>query len=114
MKDKQNFYNFYIDKKNKTVIAVCRYAGRNVRATAKCHDSDVFDIEFGKRLAQARCEVKVAKIKIQNATQKYCDAVDVLNAAMARYEAMRQYYMDAVDQYDNALVEIDNILKENN
>lgn len=107
-------YKIYTDEKNRAVIAVSRYAGRNVRGVAKCAETDEFDIAFGTKLAIARCEEKVAKIKIQNATQKYCDAVDVLNAAMARYEAMRQYYMDAVDQHDNALVEINNILKENN
>ena len=112
MKDKQNFYNFYIDEKNKTVIAVCRYAGRNVRATAKCHDSDVFDIEFGKRLAQARCEVKVAKIKIGNASAKYCESAKAADAAHQRFAAMKEYYIDSVDQYDDACIAVQNLLNE--
>ena len=112
MKDKQNFYNFYIDEKNKTVVAVCRYAGRNVRATAKCHDNDVFDIEFGKRLAQARCEVKVAKIKIRNASVKYCEAAKAADKAHQRFLAMKEYYIDSVDQYDDAVIIVEEVLKK--
>ena len=67
----KNNYKIYIDEKNKTVIAVCRYAGRNVRAIAKCSPEDTFDVDFGTKLAKARCDVKVAKAKIQNASAAY-------------------------------------------
>lgn len=105
-------YNFYIDEKNSSVIAVCRYAGRSVRAVAKCSPDDTFDIEFGKKLAKARCEVKVAKMKIQNATVKYREAAKAADEAQRKYDKMKDYYIDSVDQLDNAYAEVQNVIKE--
>ena len=46
MRKKAN-YTIYTDEKNRQVIAVCRYAGRKVRAVATCATEDTFDIEKG-------------------------------------------------------------------
>ena len=111
MENKYKFYDFYVDEKNSKVIAVCHYAGKPVRGIAKCSPEDAFDIEYGKRLAVARAEVKVAQAKIRNATLKYLEAAKAADAAQKRYDDMKQYYMDAVDQCDaamTALVKINN------
>ena len=52
-------YRFY-DNGSK-VVAVSSYAGRPVRGVAKCDPRDSFDIEKGRALAEARCDVKVAQ-----------------------------------------------------
>ena len=108
----KNVYKTYVDEKNRTVIAVCRYAGRNVRAVAKCAPEDEFNIEFGTKLAIARCEVKVAKMKIQNASAAYMKASVAADEAQRRYDKMKEYYMDSVDQFDNARAELINIINE--
>lgn len=108
----KNFYKTYIDEKNRTVIAVCRYAGHNIKAIAKCAPEDTFDVEFGTKLAIARCELKVAKIKLRNAGSKYLEAAKAADNADKRFEKMKEYYMDSVDQLDAAGTAIQNIIKE--
>ena len=105
-------YQYYVDEKNNEVIAVTRYAGRNVRGTAKCAPEDEFNIELGKKLATARCEAKKAKIKIQNASAKYMIAAEEFEKAKRQLYKMRQYFMDAVDQFDDAVEVVENIKNE--
>ena len=95
-------YKFYIDEKNRKVIAVTRYAGRKVRAVAKCAPEDEFNIEIGTKLAIARCEWKVAKIKLRNAGSCYMKAAKAADEAALRLSKMKDYYMDSVDQLDEA------------
>ena len=112
MKTMKNNYKIYVDEKNKTVIAVCRYAGRNIRAVAKCAPEDTFNIEFGTKLAKARCDVKVAKVKIQNASNAYMKASVAADEAQRKYDKMKNYYMDSVDQFDKASAAVVNLIKE--
>lgn len=108
----KNNYKVYVDEKNKTVIAVCRYAGRNIRAVAKCAPEDTFDIEFGTKLAKARCDLKVARAKNQNASVAYMKASIAADEAQRKYDKMKQYYIDSVDQFDEAYAIVDSIIKE--
>lgn len=105
-------YNIYVDGKNRAVIAVCRYAGRNVRGVAKCSPDDEFNLDYGTRLAIARCEEKIARIKIRNASTKYLAAAKAADEAEKRFSEMKQYYMDSVDQLDNAIEEVKKISNE--
>ncbi len=104
-------YQIYTDTKNKQVIAVCRYAGHNVKGVAKCAPGDEFDISFGTSLAVARCEAKVAKKKVRNAATKYMEAAKEADKAQRKFDKMKQYYIDSVDQYDKALEDLKDILK---
>ena len=108
----KNVYKTYVDEKNRKVIAVCRYAGRNVRAVATCSPEDTFNKAYGMALAIARCEFKVAKIKLQNATERYMVAAKEADNAAKRYDKMKDYYMDSVDQLEEAGKTIQNVLKE--
>lgn len=108
----KNNYKVYVDEKNKTVIAVCRYAGRNIRAVAKCAPEDTFNIEFGTKLAKARCDLKVARAKNQNASAAYMKASIAADEAQRKYDKMKQYYIDSVDQFDEAYATVDSIIKE--
>ena len=101
MRKKAN-YTIYTDEKNRQVVAVCRYAGRKVRAVAKCAPEDTFDIEIGIELAIARCEWKVAKLKLQNAGACYMTAAKAADEAAIKLGKMKDYYMDSVDQLDEA------------
>lgn len=108
----KNKYKIYIDEKNKKVIAATRYAGRVIKATATCSPEDTFNIEFGSALAIARCKQKVARVKIQNASIKYLEAAKAADKADKHYEDMKQYYMDSVDQYDEAVAEAVELIKK--
>lgn len=43
------------------VIAISHYAGQTIKGVAKCSPNDEFDLEYGKRLAAARCNQKVCE-----------------------------------------------------
>ena len=53
----------YIDKKTgaHVVKATTMYAGKTVSAYSKCDPTDAFDLEFGKKVAMKRLDIKIAK-----------------------------------------------------
>jgi len=54
-----------------TVVAVCSFNGKRVKATAKCNPEDTFDFDKGKRIAIARCNAKIAKLRLKSAQSHY-------------------------------------------
>lgn len=92
--DKYKFYN-YVDAGRPTVVAVSTYAGKTVRAKAKCHDSDPYSEEKGKQLAAARCNHKIAMKRTKRAERKMKEALIQLDAAEAYYRRMREYFNDS-------------------
>ena len=111
MIDKYKYYSFHVDEKGKKVIAVTHYAGRTVRGIAKCAPEDTFNVEIGCKIAVARAEKKVARAKARNAVDKYLEAAKAADAAEKRFDEMKQYYIDAIDQLDEAEEYLDNLLK---
>lgn len=87
-------YNYFTDEKNK-VIAVATYAGKPVRGVAKCDPQDSFDLDTGKELAAARCNMKVAKKRQANALSQMKAAEKAYENAKKHYDNMIQYYDDA-------------------
>lgn len=90
-------YKFYVaDNK---VICVSSYAGRPVRGIAKCDtDHDTFNVETGKKLAQLRCDYKIAEKRVQRASQKHFEAcVDYENANIRKIQ-MEKYLEDSFDE----------------
>lgn len=85
-----------------TVIAISRYAGKPVRGVAKCNPGDEFDIEFGKNLASARCNLKIAQKRNKRASEKYLEAVAERNKANERLQKMKNYFCDSKDACDEA------------
>ena len=96
-------YNYkYVVIPGKKVIAISTYAGRTVKGVAKCHPNDEFDVEFGKKLAAARCNEKVAGKRLARALNKYREAVDESIAANEKMNRMRDYALDASEAHDEA------------
>ena len=96
-------YNYkYIVIPGKKIIAISTYAGRTVKGVAKCHPNDKFDVEFGKKLAAARCNEKVAGKRLARALNKYREAVDESIAANEKMNRMRDYALDASEAHDEA------------
>jgi hypothetical protein len=70
-----NVYD-YVDKKTGAHIvkAITMYAGKTVSAYAKCDPKDVFDLEFGKKVALKRLDIKIAQKRYASmkTSAKYC------------------------------------------
>lgn len=110
MKYSLDKYKFAQTKDN-AVIAISTFAGRTVRGVAKCAPDDEFDLEKGKELAAARCNLKVAEKRRARASKKYLEAAKAADAAMAWYDKMREYYMDACDAIDEASAAVSELSK---
>ena len=93
-----------------TVIAISSYAGRPIRGVAKCDPGDEFDVEFGMKLAAARCNLKIAQKRYRRASSKYQEAANASIKAKNQLDKMRTYYCDATDGYDAAAAELKSVL----
>lgn len=51
-----------VDTKNRRVIASGSFAGKRIKAIAKCNE-DSFDREFGKSLAEKKFKIKSEEVK---------------------------------------------------
>lgn len=87
------------------IIALTTFAGQTVRGVAICAPNDTYDEEFGKRLAAARANLRVARKRQQRAEAKHAEAVEQLCKAhkhkikMIRYlEDARESVLDAEDE----------------
>lgn len=85
----------YVYYKNK-VTAISSFAGKTVKATAKCDPNDAYVKELGELIAKTRCDVKVAKRRSKHAEKKLDTAVKELAAAKARVKKMESYVTDAL------------------
>ena len=99
-KDKVINYRYHEFEKNgeKCVAAVSTYAGRNVRAVARCSKGDTYDFEKGKKLAAARCDLKVREKRLKRALNKRHEAFVALEIAKKNWDKMNQYYSDSLDE----------------
>ena len=95
----------FIETGNK-IICISTYAKKVVRGVAKCSPNDNFDIEIGKKLAQLRCDEKIADKRANRALDKYLEAEEILAEAKAYYDDMRKYYLDSEHKHDKSLSEL--------
>lgn len=109
--NKYKYYQFKNEKGGITIVATSSYGGKTVKGYAKCDPRDEFDIEKGKALAAARCNLKVAQKRQMRASEKYFESAKLADEAVRRFADMKQYYMDAVDRVDEAAEEIRNLLE---
>lgn len=97
-----NNYTYIVLPDKGKVIALSTYAGKVVRGIAKCSPSDEFDEEYGKKLAAARCNLKVAEKRNRRAARKCIEATDNYAKASKVYEQMRYYYTSSTDELKEA------------
>ena len=91
-----------VNKKGVDVICcVSHFAGKPVRGFAKCSPEDSFDLEQGMKLAQLRCDEKVAEKRIKRAQMKLCEAAAAVEAAQQRAEKMHSYLQDSLEEAIN-------------
>ena len=91
------FYD-YKDKDSDSHVVVCvsSYAGKPVKGRAKCAPNDDFNLDKGKALAQARCDMVIAEKRRKRAMYKVVDAYNAYTEASFYLEDMDQYAKDSV------------------
>ena len=94
-------YRFYTDNE-KIVACMSSYAGKTVRGVAKCDPRDTFDLEYGKKLAQARCDHKIAEKRYKNAQLKYEEATYESEKAYKHLLDMGAYVRDSAIALEDA------------
>ena len=104
-----NKYKYYTGKN--TVVAVSSYAGKPVRGIAKCDPRDEFDIEKGKELAAARCNLKVAEKRHIRSINKLIEANKQLNDAIDYFNRMATYEADSSEAVGEAAEILNNVLQ---
>lgn len=86
----------YFEMSGKT-ICVSRFAGKNVRGIAKWDGLESYDVHFGRTLAQARCDVKVAAKRRALAQKRFEEARRQYEAAYAYCDKMGKYLKDSIE-----------------
>ena len=102
-------YKYYTDNKS-TVIAVSTYAGKTVRGVAKCNIEDQFDLEKGKQLAAARCNLKIAKKRYKRSRNKYYNNMNALKKANENFYNTCDYYKNSCTALKQAEEEVNNLI----
>jgi len=100
-------YKFF--QNGNKVICVSSYAGKRVRGVAICSDKDDFDFETGKRLAQLRCDKKIAEKRFARANQKLSEAEDMVVDITEYYNRMLDYYDDAYNDLSDINLALDEL-----
>ena len=99
-------YNYIIarreDNKPFKVIALSTYEGRVVRGVAKCDPRDEFDLEYGKQLAAARCNYKIAQKRAKRAAKHFAKAKELMAAAQQILNDKFEYNVSAGAQLNDA------------
>ena len=95
-------HNYKIYTHDNEVIAVTSFARRPVRSIAKCDPRDTFDVEFGKALAIARCDVKVADKRLAAAKKRLDKANEAMIAAKRELDAANKYFNLAQEEHVDA------------
>ena len=107
--DRYKFYHYTGKDGKDTIAAVSSYAGKTVKAYAKCDPRDSFDEQSGRTLAAARCNAKVAEKREARARRKVVEAQRKLDDARRYYENMEKYLDDAQREYNLAKMELEHI-----
>lgn len=94
--------NYKVYTHGNEVVAVTSFARRPVRAVAKCDPRDTFNVEFGKALAVARCDVKVADKRLVAAKKRLDKANEAMIAAKRELDAAKEYFNLAQTEYVDA------------
>ena len=110
---KTNVYD-YVEKTSgrRIVKAVTTYEGKAVYAVAKCDPQDIFDLEFGKKLALLRLQQKIALKRAAHNKEfaRYCrrDLEDV-----EQYKKkVKKMLASAEVAYGNRMVEVNQLETE--
>lgn len=77
------------------VICVSSFARKPVRGIAKCNPKDAYDLSTGKKLAQMRCDYKIALKRRRRAAVQFEEASNALAKAIEYCNRMKSYYEES-------------------
>lgn len=103
-------YKYYYDDKN-GVVCVSSYAGKKVRAVAKCDPADTFEYERGAALAKARVDVKIGKKRVKRARERFDEATEMMHFVSQYFNDMARYLDDATKELAEYNEALDNLLE---
>ena len=96
-------YKYKIDEEKRTIVALSTFAGKTVAGVARCAPTDEFNIETGKKIAAARCSVKIAEKRMKRAEECYSYAVEAMKYWCEYATKMKHYDADSVEAYKKAV-----------
>ena len=103
-------YNFY--NTDNAIICVTYYAGKPVKAIAKCDPMDQFDYNAGKKLAKLRCLAKVKTKQAKYAAEQYRIAREEYQKAKAHLEDMQSFMDKTAEEMIQAKTELEEYAKQ--
>ena len=98
--------------KSIVVVALSTYAGKIVKGVAKCREGDSFNLEAGKRLAAARCDLKVCMKRKNRALQKRSRLAKVAEMLKLDYASASNYYYESLEECVKSLDRLKTIEEE--
>jgi hypothetical protein len=104
-------YKYKIDEEKRTIVAMSTFAGKVVTGVARCAPGDEFDIETGKKIAAARCSLKIAEKRLKRAETCNAIAADEFEYWSKRKAQMENYEFDAVQAYKAAVENLTTLKK---
>lgn len=99
-------YKYVINEEKRVVVALSTFAGKVVRGVARCAPNDTFNVEVGKKLAEARCSAKIAHLRLKRAECMVgwsTDCVDYYTMLLANFKC---YEKDAIEGVKKATAEL--------
>lgn len=103
-------YSYFTNNKD-VVVAVTTYHQKKVRGIAKCNPEDVFDLEKGKKLAKARCDAKVADLKVKRMTKLSNIFNEIMISDWEKGKKFHGYAVSAIEERREAEKELKEILE---
>lgn len=104
-------YKFYTDG-SKKVVCVSYFMGKPVRGVAICGPTDSFDIEAGKKLAQRRCDLKIAEKRKARYESIYVSEISEFNKAAEKLSKARDRYDEVCVELEMTKAELDKVVTE--
>lgn len=102
-----------INGENGTTVVLTNYGKKVIRGKAKLADGDVYDKEFGVKLATLRCKLNLVNAKYKNAMEKrtfYTELYDnILPALAKKIGELNDYISDCEDNMFDLICDIDNM-----
>jgi hypothetical protein len=99
-------YKYKIDEEKRTVVAMSTFAGKVITGVARCAPEDEFNIEAGKKLAAARCSVKIAEKRLKRAEACNAEAGEALGYWTKRKAQMENYEFDSIQAYKKTVASL--------
>ena len=104
-------YKYYVDEEARTVVAVQTFAKKKYRGIAKCSKEDAFDVEKGKKIAALKCNKKITQARLDYAKLRYEVISRFIASAKEDFKKWSDYLVISYREYNEALVELDKVLK---